>query len=155
MTVAARITKYLDDNKVQYEVRPHDKTFTAQGLARVEHISGKEVAKVVLLKTDKGAYAMAVLPAHKLVDLAHFTAASGASAILAPERDFQALFPDCEVGATPPFGNLYNMPVYADEALAKDEHIEFNAGTHTEAIRMKFADFERLVRPKICKLTAS
>jgi Ala-tRNA(Pro) deacylase len=113
------------------------------------------VAKVVLLKTDKGTYAMAVLPAHKLVDLVHFKSASGTVAILAPESDFQALFPDCEVGATPPFGNLYNIPIYVDEALAKDEQIEFNAGTHTEAIRMKFADFERLVRPKICKLTAS
>jgi Ala-tRNA(Pro) deacylase len=155
MTVAARIKKYLDDNTIKYEVRAHDKTFTAQGLARIEHVSGKEVAKIVLLKTDKGAYAMAVLPAHKLVDLAHFKAASGTAATLAPESDFQTLFPDCEIGAMPPFGNLYNMPVYADEALAKDEEIEFNAGTHTEAIRMKFADFERLSRPKICKLTAN
>ena len=155
MTVAVRIKKYLDDNNIKYEVRTHDKTFTAQGLARVEHISGKEVAKVVLLKTDKGEYAMVVLPAHKLVDMAHFKAASGAAATLAPESDFQSLFPDCEIGAMTPFGNLYNMPVYADEALAKDEEIEFNAGTHTEAIRMKFADFERLSRPKICKLTAS
>lgn len=153
MTIAARVKKFLDDSRVRYEVRPHEKTFTAQGLAHAEHLSGRQVAKVVLLKTS-GKHAMAVLPAHRLVDLEHFKKAAGDAAHLAPEAEFQALFPDCEVGAMSPFGNLYNLPVYVDEDLAKDEEIEFNAGTHTEAIRMKFADFERLVRPKICKLAS-
>ena len=155
MTVSARVKKFLDENHVKYEVRSHDKTFTAQGLASAEHISGKEVAKVVLLKLGGGSYAMAVVPAHRLVDMDHVRKVSGESAALADEGEFQALFPDCEIGAMSPFGNLYNIPVYTDEALAKDEEIEFNAGTHTEAIRMKFADFERLVRPKICKLSTT
>jgi len=154
MTVSARVKKFLDENNVKYEVHAHEKTFTAQGLARSEHISGKEVAKVVLLKLDDGSYAMALMPAHRLVDLGQLKNASGRSAVLADESEFQVLFPDCEIGAMSPFGNLYNIPVYAAEELAKDDEIEFNAGSHTEAIRMKFADFERLVRPKICKLSA-
>jgi len=154
MAISEKVKKFLDDNKVKYEVRAHDKAFTAQGLARTDHVSGKNVAKVVLLKTRKG-HAMALLQAHKMLDMSAAKHATGEKGLgLAEESDFQSLFPDCEVGATSPFGNLYGIPVYVDEWLAQDDEVEFNAGTHTEAVRMKYADFARLAKPKVARLTA-
>jgi len=141
------LRRYLDENHVRYVVISHSKAYTAQGIAAVAHISGKELAKTVILKLD-GALAMAVLPASYQIDLRALKKATGVnSAELASEHEFKQHFPDCETGAMPPFGNLYSMPVYVDETLTEDEEIAFNAGSHLELIRLAYADFERLVKP--------
>jgi len=152
MAISEKVKKLLDENKVKYEVRRHEKAFTAQGLARADHVSGKNVAKVVLLKSKSGP-SMAVLQAHRMLDLSAAQRALGERGVyLADEADFQNLFPDCEIGAMSPFGNLYDIPVFVDRGLAADEGIEFNAGTHTEAVRIKYADFARLARPVVADL---
>jgi Ala-tRNA(Pro) deacylase len=117
------------------------------------HVSGKEIAKVVIVKID-GQFAMAVVPAPHKIDLERLREASGAKRVeLASEKEFQNLFPDCEVGAMPPFGNLYGLPLYVARPLAEDEEIVFNAGSHTEAIRMRYADFARLANPTVSDYT--
>jgi len=144
-----RLRKFLDENSVQYETILHTTAYTAQGVAASVHVRGRELAKSTVLKVD-GRFGLAVLPAPLRVDLEALRRLTGASSVsLASELEFQGLFPGCEVGAMPPFGNLYGLPVWADEALRKDPVIVFNAGTHREAIRMSFADFERLVKPTI------
>jgi len=142
-----QLRNYLDENHVRYVVISHSKAYTAQGIAAVAHISGKELAKTVILKLD-GALAMAVLPASYHVDLKALKKATGVNtAELASEYEFKQHFPDCETGAMPPFGNLYAMPVYVDATLAEDKEIAFNAGSHLELIRLAYEDFERLVQP--------
>jgi Ala-tRNA(Pro) deacylase len=132
----------------------HSPAYTAQGIAAIAHISGKELAKTVIVKID-GALAMAVLPASHQVDLARLKVAAGAgSAEVVPESEFKGRFPDCETGAMPPFGNLYAMLVYADESLAKDKEIAFNAGTHRELMRLAWEDFAKLVKPKVVSFAA-
>lgn len=144
-----KLKQFLDDNQVKYITIAHSPTFTAQEIAASAHIPGQEVAKTVMVTVD-GKMAMAVLPAPLHVDLAQLQAVTGATNIeLATESDFKELFPECELGAMPPFGNLWDMDVYVAAALTKDELIAFNAGTHTELIRMDYEDFERLVRPKV------
>jgi Ala-tRNA(Pro) deacylase len=119
------------------------------------HVRGRQVAKAVMIKADDR-LVMAVLPAHHRVNLDRFKEAIGAAqARLAAETEFKGLFPDCETGAMPIFGNLYGVPVYVDRALARDEEIVFNAGTHTEAIRMKFADFLALAGPTLAEFSES
>ena len=121
--------------------------YTAQEIAWITHTPGKELAKTVMVKIDD-VLAMAVLPASFHVDLARLKAIAGASsAAVATEREFRSQFPDCETGAMPPFGNLYGMTVYADQSLAADKEIAFNAGTHRELIRISYADFTRLASP--------
>lgn len=149
-----KLREFLDSNKIAYVVISHSVAYTAQGIAALAHIPGKELAKTVMVKLD-GELAMAVLPASALVDLPKLRAAAGAGAIaLASEAEFRDRFPDCETGAMPPFGNLYGMAVFVDAKLAQDKEIAFNAGSHRELMRLAYADFERLVKPTVVSFAA-
>jgi Ala-tRNA(Pro) deacylase len=153
--VAKKLRDFLDQNKVKYVAVTHSPAYTAQEVAASAHIPGKELAKTVVVKVD-GQLAMAVLPASCHVAFDLLAEAVGATNVeLASESEFRDRFGECEVGAMPPFGNLYNMEVVVAEDLAEDEEIAFNAGSHTELIRMAYADFERLVRPKVIKFAAA
>lgn len=149
MTIACKLREYLDENKVQYKVSTHQEVYTAQEVAASLHVPGKDLVKVVIIKT-KDKYVMAVLPAdHKVnVDKVR-TVLHDPEARLATEGEFKNLFPDCVVGAMPPFGNLYNVGVYVDKSLTEDEEIVFQAGSHVETVRMKYSDFDRLVGPEV------
>ncbi len=143
-----KIKTFLDDRKIKYVTLKHSPAYTALEVAASAHVSGKEFAKTVIVKID-GKMAMAVLRASDRVDLPRLRRLTGADdLVLASEDEFQGLFPGCEVGAMPPFGNLYDMDVFVADNLAKDEEIAFNAGSHTELIRLSYADFDRLVQPK-------
>jgi len=149
-----RLREFLDSHDIQYVVIYHSVAYTAQGIAAVAHIPGKELAKTVITKID-GRFVMAVVPASRHVDLALLRSATRSNtAELASEKDFKDKFPDCETGAMPPFGNLYDMAVFADESLAHDEVIAFNAGSHRELVRLAWDDFERLVKPTVVRLAA-
>jgi Ala-tRNA(Pro) deacylase len=142
-----RLQKFLDENQVKYTVIRHSPAFTAQEIAATSHVSGKELAKTVIAKVD-GELAMVVLPAPSLVDWDRLADVARTHDVdQAQESEFRDRFADCEVGAMPPLGNLYEMSVYVDDALANVEEIAFNAGSHRELIRMTYADYERLVRP--------
>ena len=142
-----KLQEFLDGHNIKYVVISHSVAYTAQGVAALTHISGKELAKTVIVKID-GALAMALLPASLHIDLAQLRSAAGANnAALASEEEFRERFPDCETGAMPPFGNLYD----ADESLARDKEIAFNAGSHRELVRLAWDDFVRLVEPKIVR----
>ena len=133
--------------KLKYVTISHSPAFTAQEVAASAHVPGKEMVKTVMVKID-GTMAMAVLPAPYKVDLEELRRATGAETVdLASEEEFKELFPECEVGAMPPFGNLYGMNVFMAASLTEDEQIAFNAGTHTELIKMSFADYVDLVEP--------
>jgi Ala-tRNA(Pro) deacylase len=148
-----KLKQFLDGKQVKYIVISHSLAYTAQGVAALAHIPGRELAKTVIVKMD-GALAMAVVPASRHVDLAMLKSAAGAKSVeLALEKDFKDRFPDCETGAMPPFGHLYGMAVFVDEILAQDKEIAFNAGTHRELVRLAWEDFERLAMPKIAKFT--
>ena len=141
-----KLKEFLDSNGVRYTTISHSVAFTAQGIAAQTHIHGKELAKTVIVKTgDK--MLMAVLPASYRVDLSLLSQVVTSPVELAIEDEFQGKFPNCELGAMPPFGNLYDMDVFVDESLAEDEEIAFNAGTHRELVRLAYKDFERLVKP--------
>ena len=145
----AKLKKFLDDNQVRYLTIQHSPAFTIQEVAAQMHIHGWELAKTTILKAD-GKFVMAVLPAPCRVDLERMRSLAGAGSVaLATEAEFRSLFPECELGAMPPCGNLYGLPVYVDGRLREDKSIVFNAGTHTEAIRMDYGDFERLVEPTV------
>lgn len=149
MYLVTRIKEYLDREKVPYEHTVHRTAFTAQEVAAEAHVPGRMVAKTVVLKVDDR-FALAVLPASARVDLGSLKASLQAREIrLATEFEFTGLFPDCEVGAMPPFGNLYGLAVYVEEALTRDAEIVFNAGTHQDVVRMKYADFARLAQPQV------
>lgn len=142
-----RLKSYLDRNEVTYELLKHPRAYSAQEVAAESHITGWELAKTVIVKLD-GTFAMAVLPASEYVDFELFEDAAGVYRVeLATEEEFMDLFPGCDLGAMPPFGNLYGMKVYVAPELSEDEFISFNAGSHTELIRLAYADFERLVDP--------
>jgi Ala-tRNA(Pro) deacylase len=144
---ASRVKDFLDTNRIHYNSNVHPTSYTAQGTAAYAHVSGNEMAKTVMVKLDSQ-LAMAVLPASCQIDLAALKRLTRAKSIcLAAEADFEMKFPDCDLGAMPPFGNLYGVPVYVEERLAEDTDIAFNAGTHNELVRMKYADFERVVNP--------
>lgn len=148
-----KLTEFLDSHGVKYLTINHSRAYTAQEIAASAHIPGKELAKTVMVKLD-GRMAMAVLPASYRVDLDALKAAAGAQdAALATEAEFKDLFPECEVGAMPPFGNLWGLPVYVAETLAEDKEIAFNAGTHSQLVRMAYADFERLVKPTVANFS--
>ena len=133
-----KLKDYLDEHDVQYVTISHSPAYTAQRIAELTRIPGKELAKTVIVKID-GQYAMAVLPASRRVDLDHLKRALGADDVaLASEDEFKRLFPDCELGAMPPFGNLYDMGVYVAGELTEDDEIAFNAGSHTELVRMAY-----------------
>jgi Ala-tRNA(Pro) deacylase len=148
-----KLKRFLDENEVEFVAVSHSRAFTAQEIAASAHVPGKELAKTVMVRLD-GSMAMAVVPAPCQVDLESLREVSGAGAAeLALESEFQELFPACEVGAMPPFGNLWDLDVYVDEELREDEEIAFNAGSHTELIRLGYDDFERLVRPTVAEIT--
>jgi Ala-tRNA(Pro) deacylase len=153
MSISVKLGEYLDQNKVKYSLITHSAAYTAQELAHKMHISGLEIAKVVIFKMD-GRFAMAVMPASHQIDFNKLKEATGAQQIeLATEKEFRNLFPDCEVGAMPPFGNLYGLPIYVAKPLEKDEYIVFNAGSHIDAIRMEYTDFCRLAKPVVIEYT--
>ena len=147
----AQLQEYLDKHHVKYVSIKHSPAFTAQELAAAAHIPGKEVAKTVVVKLD-GVMAMVVLPAPEMVRLNHLKAETGVDRVeLASEEEFKGRFPDCEVGAMPPFGNLYEMRTLVEESLTEDEDIAFNAGSHTELIKMSYSDFAELVEPEVLR----
>lgn len=146
---ANRLFKFLDENKIQYVTLKHSPAYTAQEVAASAHIPGKEMVKTVMVKLD-GEMAMAVLPASETVNFAKLKKAAHASeADLATEAEFQDYFPNCEVGTMPPFGKLYDLPVYSDIRLAEDDEIAFCAGSHSEVVQMRYVDYERLTIPEI------
>jgi Ala-tRNA(Pro) deacylase len=148
-----KLKAFLDENNIKYVFIKHSSAFTSQEIASSAHVSGKEFAKTVIIKIDEK-MAMAVLPASYQIDFNHFYEALGTKKVkLASEAEFKFLFPDCEVGAMPPFGNLYNMEVLVAEVLTENREIAFNAGTHTELIKLSYEDFERLVQPRILKFS--
>jgi Ala-tRNA(Pro) deacylase len=153
MSVSTRLKTLLDENHVPYCELPHLTTYTAQGAAATMKVSGKELAKTVVLRAGDDTV-LAVLPAPFHASLQKLSDTLGKPVRLATEQEFGSLFPDCELGAMPPFGELYNLPVYVEESLAADEEIVFNAGTHHDAIRMRYADFARLVHPIVCSFAA-
>ncbi|QNN22513.1 YbaK/EbsC family protein [Planctomycetales bacterium ZRK34] len=146
------VKTFLDEHQIRYVTISHSPAYTAQEIAACAHMPGREVAKSVIVKLDDE-LAMVVMPAPMKVDLELLRHATGARDVaLADENEFVDHFPDCEAGAMPPLGNLYGMKVYVAESLADDELIAFNAGSHTELIRMRFDDFKRLVNPVIAPL---
>ena len=145
----SRLKEFLDSHNIRYVTISHSPAYTAQGIAASAHVKGKELAKTVMIKID-GNMAMAVLPAPLKVDFDLLKSATGTDdVVLAGEEEFRDMFPGCEVGAMPPFGNLYGMDVYVAESLAEDDEIAFNAGSHTELIKLSYADFESLVQPTL------
>jgi Ala-tRNA(Pro) deacylase len=148
-----KLREFLDENQVKYVVISHSPAYTAQEIAASAHIPGKDIAKTVIVKLD-GKMAMVVLPAPHKLDFDYLKKAAKAEiADLATEEEFKYLFPGCEIGAMPPFGNLYSMPTYVGQSLTEDEQIAFNAGTHKELVKLNYKDFERLVKPKVEKLS--
>jgi Ala-tRNA(Pro) deacylase len=147
MPIAARLKEFLDGNNVDYETLWHTPTYTAQGAAEKMHVSGKLLAKAVVVKAT-GGFVMAVLEAPDHLDLKKLGDLAQRSELrLATEREFEELFPGCEPGAIPPFGNLFEIPVFVDRKLSADPEIVFNAGSYRDAIKLRFDDFTRLVRP--------
>ena len=155
MSVNKRTKEFLDSQGVQYEVIEHTPAYTAQEVAAVTHISGYEIAKVVIVKVGER-FVMVVLPASTRLDLSALQKVleSEEHPRLAGEKEFGSLFPDCELGAEPPFGNLYDLPVVVAQSLSEDEQIAFNAGNHREVIRMSYSDYARLVQPRVGAIVA-
>lgn len=140
---------FLDKHGVKYQSMMHSPAFTAAEVAASAHVPGREFAKTVVVKID-GKMALVVVPANDHVDLQHVREVSGANAVdLASEYEFKDKFPGCEVGAMPPFGNLYHLPVFVGEKLTHADHIEFNAGSHAEILQVSYEDFARLVQPRV------
>jgi Ala-tRNA(Pro) deacylase len=149
MPILGKLKEFLKAQGVSYQVRSHPPRFTAQEVAAAEHVPGAEMAKVVIVSDADGSV-MAVLPAPHHVDLKRLRDAAGRPGLrLAREGEFASLFLGCDPGAMPPFGNLYGLPVWVDESLTHDREIVFNAGTHEQTVHMAYADFVRLVQPKI------
>ncbi|GAB4332443.1 MAG: YbaK/EbsC family protein [Candidatus Abyssubacteria bacterium] len=146
---ARKLKEYLDSNNVKYEVLTHKLAYTAQEVAATQGVTGWKVAKTVVCNCD-GKYMLVVVQAPKLVDLERLKQALECNeAHLATEAEMAKLFPGVDVGAEPPFGNLYNLPVYIDREMTEMPDIVFRAGSHTETIRISYKDFERLVKPTI------
>ena len=148
MKIPQQLIDCLNENKAQYEVLHHPEAVTAQRLAQAEHVKGRHHAKVVILKSGEQ-YLMAVLPADHQIDLEKVGKVIGNTASLAKEPEFKSLFPDCAIGAMPPFGNLYGLPTYVDKHLAEQDYIVFEAGTHTDAIKMSYSAYEKIVKPEV------
>lgn len=152
---AGKLREFLDHQNIKYVTISHSSAFTAQEVAQSAHIPGKALAKTVVVKLD-GKLALAVLPASYIIDLERLKKATGApETSVATEQEFRELFPECETGAMPPFGNLYGMDVFVDQRLREDEEIAFNAGSHTELIKLSYRDFERLVNPIALEFSVS
>lgn len=144
-----KLKNFLDEHRVKYVSIYHSSAYTAQEIAQASHVPGREMAKTVMVKLD-GNLAMVVLPASRHVNFPHLLEATGAStAVLATEEEFRDRFQGCELGAMPPFGNLYGLPVFVSQALTEEKDIVFNAGSHTEIIRLSFQDYSHLVAPRL------
>jgi len=148
-----KLKEFLDKEKIKYVSIIHSPAYTAQEVAASAHITGKELAKTVIVQLD-GDTAVAVLPANRTIVLQDLRDVTRADQVkFVPEDDFKKQFPDCETGAMPPFGNLYGMEVFVAASLTRNEEIVFNAGSHTEVIKLAYQDFERLVRPHVVSFT--
>ena len=148
-----KIRNYLDSHGVKYILVTHSPAYTSQEVAASAHVSGKEMAKSVVVELD-GRKALAVLPANRKIVIQDLREVTGCEDVkFVPEQDFKELFPDCEIGAMPPLGNLYGMDVYVSPELADQQEIAFNAGSHTDLIRMGYRDFEKLVQPRVMSFT--
>ena len=153
MGIIKKLKELFDETKVSYEVYNHPLAYTAQEIAERQHFSGDQMAKVVMLKID-GELVMAVITGSQKIHLPTARASLGSGEVrLATEDEFFTKFPHCEIGAMPPFGNLFGLPVYVDPAVTKDESIYFNAGNHVQTVRIRYKDFERLVNPQVVRLT--
>jgi Ala-tRNA(Pro) deacylase len=152
MAISSKVKNYLEKEKVPYEIAEHPLAYTASTIAGAQHVPGKQMVKSVIVK-DKGGFLMCVLPAIHLIDFKKLSKACGVDkVVLADEDELAKIFPDYEIGAEPPFGHLYGLRVFADNILQNHEEIVFNAGTHTDVIKMKFSDFVRLVKPTIADI---
>jgi len=148
-----KLKEFLDREKIKYVSIIHSTAYTAQEVAASAHITGRELAKTIIVELD-GQMAMAVLPANRRIVLQDLREVTGSDQVkFASEEEFKKQFPDCETGAMPPFGNLYGMDVYVAESLTRNDEIAFNAGSHTEAIKMEYEEFERLVHPRVVSFT--
>jgi len=148
-----KLRDFLDDKHIKYVSIIHSQAYSAQETAKSAHIPGHEMAKTVILNAD-GEMIMVILPASEILDFELVAGAIQADSVhLASEQDFKGLFPSCEIGAMPPFGNLYNMPVYIEESLRDNKDIAFNAGSHTELIKLSYQDYDRLVQPKYLRIS--
>ena len=153
MPILKNLKEALDQAKISYEVYNHPQAFTAQEIAATQHISGREMAKVVILKVN-GSFVMVVLPSNRMVSFEKVKVGLRVrEASLATEEQFALLFPECEIGAMPPFGNLFGLHVYVDPALEKYEALFFNAGNHLQTVRLRYKDFKKLVQPEVVTLT--
>jgi Ala-tRNA(Pro) deacylase len=148
MEIPKQLIDCLDGNKVSYEVLHHPEAVTAQRIAQAEHVKGRHHAKVVMVKSGDQ-HLMMVLPADHQIDLEKVEKAIGKAVSLGKEHEFKTLFSDCAIGAMPPFGNLYGLPTYVDQSLAEQDYIVFEAGTHADAIKMSYRDYEKIVKPKV------
>ncbi len=149
-----KISEYLKDKGAYFTLHEHPPAYTAQEVAAEEHVSGKMIAKTVVVRADDR-YVMCVLPASYKLDMEKATKVIGAKKVrLADETEMAKLFPDVEVGAEPPFGNLYELTTLVDQHLTEGEEIVFAGGSHRQAIRMKYADYESLAEPKVADLAA-
>jgi Ala-tRNA(Pro) deacylase len=151
MKIPKQLIDCLNENKVRYEILHHPEAVTAQRIAQAEHVKGRHHAKVVVVKSGEQ-HLITVLPADHQIDLKKIGKATGKAASLAEEHDFKSLFPDCAVGAMPPFGNLYGLPTFVDKRLAAQDYIVFEAGTHTDAIKLSYRDYEKIVKPRVEEL---
>ncbi len=149
MAIPDRILTFLQDKEAEYDHIRHPATYTARELAHVDHVPERNVAKTVVFLGDE-VFAMAVLPADENVDLAQLRRAIGLKRVrLATEEELAKLFPDCEVGAMPPFGALFGLPVYVDNRLAEQDMIELNCGTHRDELKMPYRELARLSDPVV------
>jgi len=149
MPILPKLQAYLDQHEIKYQVVTHMGVYTAQEVAHAEHLPGKQVAKVVIVKKENGTPVMLVLPASHHVDFGLLRKVLGTHAELEEEQEFRDLFPGCETGAEPPFGNLFQLDTVVDAALAENEEIVFNAGSHWQTVRMRYEDYIRLLHPRV------
>ncbi len=148
-----QVTDFLKKSKVKYKLTKHEPSYTAQNLAAAEHEPGRFVAKPVIVKAD-GKFVMCVLAAPHKIDFKALKKQLGAKSVkLAEEKDIGELFPDCELGAEPPFGNLYDLPTVMDKSLEADDHIAFQAGSYEKAVRMTMKDYRKLAEPEVFEFT--
>ena len=151
MAITQRLKDFLDSKQVHYDVLGHQVAYTAPELAHALHVPGKELAKVVVTKVGKQ-FVMTVLPSTWNVDLTSLTRVFGTKEVrLATEEELRGLFPDCDVGAMSPFGNLYGLGTYVDQTLTEDEQIVFQGGTHCDAVRMRYQDFAELAHATVAE----
>ena len=148
MGIPTRLIEFLDQSKVRYEILHHPEAFTSHELAAIEHVKGRDRAKVVIVKADSELL-MLVLPTDHRIDLEKLGKLTGRPTAMAVESEFKPVFPDCAIGTMPPFGHLYGVATYVDKSFEGADRLVFEAGTHSDAIKMKYVDYERLAKPTI------